>query len=184
MPDDDPAKRWPARRHRTADVDTGAISGDEANSIQVNSILADLSAEFPDLTDTLGGEQPLQSLGTLYRGFAIALLAIPLRSYTKPSIIMAVIPFAFIGVIPGHWIRGAALSAISFRSVLGLSGVIVNDSPGMINFIDQKLRDAIPVRTAIIEGAKGRFRPIMLISVTMSLGFAPLLLERPFRRSS
>ena len=170
----------------TADVDAGAISGDEANSILVNSILADLSAEYPDLTYTLGGEQQqqLQSLGALYRGFAIALLlifallAIPLRSYTKPFIIMAVIPFALIGVILGHWILGAALSAVSFMGVFGLSGVIVNDSLVMIDFIDQKLRDGVPARTAIIEGAKGRFRPIMLTSVTTFLGFAPLLLER------
>ena len=170
----------------TADVDPGAISGDEANNILINSILADLNVEYPDLTYTFGGEQQqqLQSLGALYRGFAIALLlifallAIPLRSYTKPFIIMAVIPFAFIGVILGHWILGAALSAVSFMGVFGLSGVIVNDSLVMIDFIDQKLRDGIPARTAITEGAKGRFRPIMLTSVTTFLGFAPLLLER------
>ena len=106
------------------------------------------------------------------------------NSHTKPFTIMAVIPFAFIGVIPGHWILGAALSAVSFRSVFGLSGVIVNDSLVMIDFIDQKLGDGIPVRTTVIEGAKGRFRPTMLMSVTTSLAFAPLLLERPFRRSS
>ena len=149
----------------TGDVDKTVISGGEANSILVNSILAELTADNPDLTYRFGGEQQqqLDSLGALYRGFAIAmlmifaLLAIPLRSYTKPFIIMAVIPFGIIGAILGHWVLGVALSAASFMGIFGLSGVVVNDSLVMIDFIDQKLRDDAPVRTAIIEGAKGRF---------------------------
>jgi len=170
----------------TADVDPSVISGNEANEILANSILADLTAAHPDLTYTFGGEQQqqLESIDALYRGFAVALimifalLAIPLRSYTKPFIIMAVIPFGFIGVILGHWILGVALSAVSFMGIFGLSGVVVNDSLVMIDFIDQKLREGDPPRTAIIEGAKGRFRPIMLTSLTTFLGFTPLILER------
>ena len=170
----------------TADVDASVISGDEANEILAGSILADLAAVYPDLTYTFGGEQQqqLESIDSLYRGFAVALimifalLAIPLRSYTKPFIIMAVIPFGFIGVILGHWILGVALSAVSFMGIFGLSGVVVNDSLVMIDFIDQKLRSGTEPMTAIVEGAKGRFRPIMLTSVTTFLGFTPLILER------
>ena len=170
----------------TADVDASVISGDEANEILAGSILADLAAAYPDLTYTFGGEQKqqLESIDSLYRGFAVALvmifalLAIPLRSYTKPFIIMAVIPFGFIGVILGHWILGVALSAVSFMGIFGLSGVVVNDSLVMIDFIDQKLRSGVAPKTAIVEGAKGRFRPIMLTSVTTFLGFMPLILER------
>ena len=170
----------------SADVDPVVISGGEANDILENSILADLTAADPDLTYTLGGEQQQQveSLDSLYRGFAIAmllifaLLAIPLRSWTKPFIIMAVIPFGFIGLILGHLILGIAVSAQSFMGFFGLSGVVVNDSLVMIDLIDRKLRDGVSARTAIIEGAKGRFRPILLTSVTTFLGFTPLILER------
>ena len=170
----------------TADVDVSVISGDEANEILARSVLADLAAAYPDLTYTFGGEQQqqLESIDSLYRGFAVALvmifalLAIPLRSYTKPFIIMAVIPFGFIGVILGHWILGVALSAVSFMGIFGLSGVVVNDSLVMIDFIDQKLRSGAAPKTAIVEGAKGRFRPIMLTSVTTFLCFTPLILER------
>ena len=88
------------------------------------------------------------------------------------------VPFEFIGVILGHWVLGVALSAVSFMGIFGLSGVAVNDSLVMIDFIDQKLREGVPMRTAIIAGAKGRFRPIMLTSVTTFLGFTPLILER------
>ncbi|MDE2774256.1 MAG: efflux RND transporter permease subunit, partial [Gemmatimonadota bacterium] len=80
--------------------------------------------------------------------------------------------------ILGHWILGVALSAVSFMGIFGLSGVVVNDSLVMIDFIDQKLREGAPPRTAIMEGAKGRFRPIMLTSLTTFLGFTPLILER------
>ncbi|MXY25719.1 MAG: efflux RND transporter permease subunit [Acidobacteria bacterium] len=169
----------------TADVDASVVSAATANDILENTILAELIDENPELTYTFGGEQQqqLDSLGGLYRGFAIALLmifallAIPLRSYTKPFIIMAIIPFGFIGVILGHWALGVALSAESFVGIFGLAGVVVNDSLVMIDFTDQKLREDIPGRTAIIEGAKGRFRPIMLTSLTTFLGFTPLILE-------
>jgi len=169
----------------TADVDANVISAGEANGILENTILAGLVDTNPGLTYTFGGEQQqqLDSLGALYRGFAIALLiifallAIPLRSYTKPFIIMAIIPFGFVGVILGHWILGVAVSAESFVGIFGLAGVVVNDSLVMMDFIDQELEEGLPPREAIIEGAKGRFRPIMLTSLTTFLGFTPLILE-------
>ena len=170
----------------TADVDQTVITGGEANTILAGSILAELMEAYPGLTYTFGGEQQeqIESLDSLKRGFAIAmlmifaLLAIPLRSYTKPFIIMAVIPFGLIGAILGHLVLGIAMSAASFMGIFGLSGVVVNDSLVMIDFIDQKLDEGVPARTAIIEGAKGRFRPILLTSVTTFLGFTPLILER------
>ncbi len=170
----------------TADVDQAVITGGEANDLLVDSVLPELTAANPDLTYTLGGEQQqqLDSVDSLYRGFAIAmlmifaLLAIPLRSYTKPFIVMAAIPFGIVGVILGHLILGITFTTTAILGILGVSGVVVNDSLVMIDFIDQRLRDGAPARTAIIEGAKGRFRPIMLTSVTTFLGFTPLILER------
>lgn len=169
----------------TADVDPLFVSEAEANGVLEDGILPELSAENPGLTYSMGGEQQqqLESLDTLYRGFVIALvmifalLAIPLRSYTKPLIIMAIVPFGFIGVILGHLVLGVSMSAVSFMGMLGLSGVVVNDSLVMVDFIDEKIRQGTPARTAIIDGAKGRFRPIMLTSVTTFLGFTPLILE-------
>ena len=169
----------------SADVDPAVISGGRATGILEDDILAGLVAEDPELTYTFGGEQQqqLESMNALGPGFGVAmilifsLLAIPLRSYTKPFIIMAVIPFGFIGVILGHWILGVTLSSESFIGMFGLAGVVVNDSLVMMDFIDQELEEGLPVRTAIIEGAKGRFRPIMLTSLTTFLGFTPLILE-------
>ena len=170
----------------TADVNQAVISGGEANNILENLILAELTAANPDLTYMLGGEQQQQyeSFDALNRGLILAvlviygLLAIPLRSYTKPFIIMAVIPFGLTGAILGHLVLGIPFSSTSAFGFIGLSGVVVNDSLVMIDFIDQRLREGAPARTAIIDGAKGRFRPILLTSVTTFLGFTPILLER------
>ena len=170
----------------TAEVDPAVISANEANSVLANSILADLSAANPRLAYLYGGEQQqqIESLGALFRSFALvllfmfAMLAISLRSYSKPIIVMAIIPFGIIGMIVGHWVLGVPVSATSMIGFFGLSGVVVNDSLVMIDFVDQRLREGAPARTAIIEGAKGRFRPIMLTSLTTFLGFTPLILER------
>ena len=130
----------------TADVHTEVISAGEANAYLEDSILAPLIAANPDLSYSFGGEQQqqIESLDALYRGFVLAmlmifaLLAIPLHSYSKPFIIMAIIPFGLIGVILGHLILGISMSAASFMGFFGLSGVVVNDSLVMIDFIEQR----------------------------------------------
>ena len=170
----------------TADVHEEAISAGEANAILEDTILAELTAANHELTYTFGGEQQqqLESLDTLYRGFVLAMLAIfallamPLGSYGKPFLVMAIIPFGLIGVVLGHLVLGVAISAASFLGFFGLAGVCVNDSLVMIDFIDQRRREGADPKTAIIEGAKGRFRPIFLTSFTTFLGFTPLILER------
>ena len=117
-----------------------------------------------------------------WSGFALAalliytLLAVPLRSYTRPLIIMAVIPLGIIGALLGHLIMGIGLSATSMMGILGLSGIVVNDSLMMVDFIDELRRRGAPPGQAIIDGAKARFRPILLTSLTTFLGFAPLML--------
>ena len=91
---------------------------------------------------------------------------------------MAIIPFGLVGVVLGHFVLGIPISAASFLGFFGLSGVVVNDSLIMMDFIDQRLKGGDDPKRAIIEGAKGRFRPIFLTSVTTFLGFTPLILER------
>ena len=168
-----------------ADVDQTEITANEANAILAGEILAELVETHPDLAFEYGGvqAQQIESLGSLYRGFAIAmlliysLLAIPLRSYGKPLIIMSIIPFGLIGVIVGHGVLGIAIGASTVMGVLGLSGVLVNDSLVMVDLISQRVREGMAPRQAVIEGAKGRFRPILLTSITTFLGFTPLIFD-------
>ncbi len=169
----------------TADVNTNVVTGDEMTDILDGSILPELTARNPGLTYSFGGErqEQVESFGALGGGFALAmlviyaLLAIPFGSYTKPLIIMAAIPFGIIGAVLGHAILGLQMAIMSLFGVIGLSGVVVNDSLVMIDFINERLRQGMSGRDAIIAGAKARFRPILLTSVTTFLGVAPLVFE-------
>ena len=107
-----------------------------------------------------------------------ALLAIPFRSYTKPLIVMSAIPFGIVGAVLGHLLLGLDLSMLSFLGIVGLGGVVVNDALVMIDFIGKRIEEGMPGREAIVAGAKARFRPIFLTSLTTFLGVAPLVFER------
>ena len=141
----------------SADVNDEVITGGQANEILQNTFLARLIDSDPGLTYSFGGEQQeqLASLDALNRGFILAmlgifaLLAIPLRSYRKPFILMLIIPFGLIGVILGHLILGIPLSAASFLGFFGLSGVIVNDALVMIDSIDRRIQAGSPARPAL-----------------------------------
>ena len=169
----------------TADVDINVVTGDEVTGLLEASVLPELVGRHPELAYTFGGERQEQteSFGALGGGFALAmlaiyaLLAIPFGSYTKPLIVMAAIPFGMIGAVLGHAILGLQMAIMSLFGVIGLSGVVVNDSLVMIDFINERLRQGMPGREAIIAGAKARFRPILLTSVTTFLGVAPLVFE-------
>ena len=170
----------------TADVDPAVVTGGEVTAALADGALPELAAAHPGLAYTFGGEQQqqLESFDALGRGFILALLAIyallaiPFGSYTKPLIVMAVIPFGVIGAVLGHLVMGLSLSITSMWGIIGLSGVVVNDSLVMVDFIGERLEAGAPVRAAIVDGAKARFRPIFLTSLTTFLGFAPLIFER------
>ena len=110
--------------------------------------------------------------------FAIyALLAIPTKSYLQPLIIMGVIPFGVIGAIFGHWVMGHPMSMMSLMGVIALSGVVVNDSLILVNYINNKVRAGSDLESAVLAGGTRRFRPILLTSLTTFFGLAPMLME-------
>lgn len=169
----------------TADLDEDIVTGQEIADALSNDIMPRLQADYPQLLYTLGGEQEEQaeSFGDLTTAFLFALLAIyallaiPFKSYVQPLIIMAVIPFGIIGALIGHILLGLQLVVLSIFGIIALSGVIVNGSLVMIDFINENLRNGMPIEKAILSGAKSRFRPIMLTSLTTFLGVAPITFE-------
>ncbi|WP_420635483.1 efflux RND transporter permease subunit [Candidatus Palauibacter sp.] len=170
----------------TADVDAAVITGQEANTALTSSILPDLQTRYPGLRYGFGGEQRQQTLAFegLARGFGLALLAIyallaiPFRSYLQPLVIMASIPLGFVGAAIGHMIMGLDLGMLSMFGIVGLSGVVVNDSLVLMDFINERHRSGLPMAEAIVQGAKARFRPIFLTSLTTFLGVSPIIMER------
>ncbi len=170
----------------SADIDLTQGNANEVMADLRKSFLPGLLARHPGLRFTLEGEQREQArmmagmLRTL--GFSLiliyTLLAVPLRSYTQPLIIMAVIPFGLVGAIGGHMLMGMGLSMMSVMGIVALSGVVVNASLVLVHYVNGRRAAGVPLLEAVSEAGVARFRPIVLTSLTTFAGLTPLLLER------
>ena len=98
-------------------------------------------------------------------------------SFTRPIAVMAIIPFGLIGAVLGHWIMGFDLTILSMISLLGLSGIAVNDSIVLITTIDGRIKSGEEIQVAVCEGATDRLRAVILTSLTTIGGLAPMMLE-------
>jgi multidrug efflux pump subunit AcrB len=170
----------------TADVDLSRANANEVLASMRQTALAEAVRDYPGLSYSLEGEQREQreTLGSLGRGYLLALfmiyalLAVPLRSYAQPLIIMGVIPFGLIGAVAGHLLLGYELSMMSMIGFIALSGVVVNSTLVLIDYVNRRRRDGSPVTEAVREASVARFRPILLTSLTTFAGLTPLMLER------
>ncbi len=128
-------------------------------------------------------QQTMESFSSMAVGFSIAclcmfvLLTLEFKSYLQPAIIMAIIPFGFIGAVYGHALLGLELTLFSMFGLVALAGVIVNDSIVLVDFINHRIADGMPLNEALIEAGRRRFRPVLLTSVTTVAGLFPMLLE-------
>ncbi len=162
-------------------------------SVIVNELKAGflplLVARFPGITYDFGGQEKRtsESLDSIKSGYLLAmmgiflLLASQFRSYFQPVIIMMAIPFGLIGAIFGHLIMGIDFTIISIFGIVALSGIVVNDSLILIDFINRAIRQGVDLDQAVFESGKARFRPVLLTSVTTIAGLFPLMLERSFQ---
>jgi len=176
---------------------SSTVTGDADLKIaDPNSIMSEIKAEggflenlkqkYPSIksaSDGVAKEMAELAVG-LMKGFVIAILfiymlmAVPLKSYTQPLIIMMVIPFGITGAILGHWITGYTMSMISLFGVIALGGVVVNDSLVMVDFINKYKQSGHTTMQAALEAGTRRFRAILLTSLTTFFGLVPMLLEK------
>jgi multidrug efflux pump subunit AcrB len=146
----------------------------------------ELRSRYPSVSIELGGgsrmEQELLNQLLYTAGLALfviyALMAIPLRSYLQPVIIMGVIPFGMIGALVGHMVVGLPFSALSLFGIVALAGVVVNDSIIMVDFINKSADEGVDIISGALRAGTARFRAIMLTSLTTFFGLLPMLLER------
>ena len=129
-------------------------------------------------------EQTKESFGSLFKGYLFValpliyiILAAIFGSYFQPLIIMFVIPFGIIGAVLGHLIMGFELSMFSMIGIVALSGIVVNDSLVMVDFINRAVRSGTPLLEALLKAGEQRFRAIILTSLTTIAGLMPLLFE-------
>jgi multidrug efflux pump subunit AcrB len=140
----------------------------------------------PGVDFALAGEPAEQSeqLDDILLKFSIAifviyvLLAIPLKSYFKPLIVLSAIPFGVVGAILGHLLFNQPMSVLSLLGVIALSGVVVNDSLLLVVFVNRAKEKGVETRKAVLDAVRTRFRPVVLTSMTTFLGIVPLLLNQ------
>jgi len=160
----------------------------EPNQIveQVNSeIIPDILANYPGVKSELGGtieeQQAQQNEQIIFfiAGMIIVyiLLAVPLKSYAQPLIIMSVIPFSLTGAIWGHYWFGLDLSMMSTFGLIAAAGVVVNDSLVMTDYVNQVRAKGVAIKEAVIEAGCARFRAITLTSITTFVGVLPIMFE-------
>jgi multidrug efflux pump subunit AcrB len=106
------------------------------------------------------------------------LLTIQFRSYAQALLILAIIPFGFIGAIGGHVVMGLQFTLFSIFGIVALSGVVVNDAIVLVDFIDRRRRTGMEMHEALVEAGRRRFRPVLLTSVTTIAGMLPIILEQ------
>jgi len=148
-----------------------------------DNVLPGVLANHPSVSYQTSGQtrnleevqRELMSGAALALFLIYALLAIPLRSYLQPVLIMSVIPFGIIGAIIGHLLLGIPISMLSFFGIIALAGVVVNDSLILVDFVNRNRRDGQSRLEAAVAAARSRFRPIILTSATTFLGLAPIV---------
>ena len=174
-------------RKRTVNVTASVSSGlASLNGELEREVLPEVLADHPGVSYSMGGAaaQQAETTGGLQRGFLLALfcifalLAVPLRSYLQPLIIMAAIPFGLVGAVWGHMALGLEVSSMSMLGLVALSGVVVNDSLVMVDCINRKRETHTDPHAAVMEAGSNRFRAILLTSLTTFFGLGPLILER------
>jgi multidrug efflux pump subunit AcrB len=169
-----------------ADVDQAVVNAQEVLTDLEKSVLPNLINDYPGLRYTFEGQEQdrAESFASLQRGFMLALLmiyillAVLFRSYAQPVVVMLAIPFGLMGATWGHILLGWDLTMLSMFGAVALTGVVVNDSLIMIDFINRGSRTGLPLREAVLQAGSRRFRPIILTSVTTFAGLTPLLLEK------
>ncbi len=186
---------------------TGFSTVRRENGIRIVSVTGDISEDNPErateIQDALEqeilpqiaserqvewrlaglSEQEDAFLSDAMTGLILCLLGIYLvlswvfSSWTRPMVVMAIIPFGLVGTIYGHHLWDVPLSMFTVVGLLGMTGIIINDSIVLVTTIDQyaEERGLIP---SIIDGAADRLRPVMLTTLTTVLGMAPLLYEQ------
>jgi len=171
---------------RRAVIVYGEVDGIQSTSVSVNtemaSRFADIGARHPGVSLTFGGEfqETEQSLVELQSALAIALiliyaiLAAQFRSYLQPLVVMSVIGFAYIGVVIGMFVLGYPLTMYVFYAMIGLAGIVVNDSLVLIDFVNAGRSSGRSPEDAVREACRLRFRPILLTTVTTIAGLLPM----------
>ena len=167
-------------------IDEEAVEPNEVVERIKENLLPELTEQFPTVKTELGGDieeqQAQQNEQIMFFLAAMImvyiLLAVPLKSYKQPLIIMSVIPFSLTGAVWGHFLLGLDLSMMSTFGLIAAAGVVINDSLVMTDFVNQRRAQGFALREAVAEAGCARFRAITLTSITTFAGVLPIMFEK------
>jgi len=166
-----------------ASVDAEQVEPFEIAKDIRDNFIPKLLRQYPLVNSEVSGsiQEEMDSADNQLRDFVISLmvifslLAIPLKSYSQAVMIMVVIPFGIIGAVFGHFILGMDLSALSVMGILAASGVVVNDSLVMVDYVNKARKRGERLKGAVMHAGTKRFRAIMLTSATTFIGLVPII---------
>lgn len=164
-----------------ADVDSSKIKPIKVNAMAMREF-RDMESEYPGYTIKYGGEheETMKSMASLLKAFAMAfflvfmILATNFKSLIQPLIVMVAIPFGIIGVVIMFILHGEPFSFFAIIGIVGMSGVVVNDSIVLVDFINRLREQGVDRRHSIIQAGQLRLRPVILTTVTTVLGLMPV----------
>ena len=168
-----------------ADLDAERVDINKVNE-EMQIFVESIIKEYPRVNYSFEGEakESRETNESTTNGMMLVLiaiyilLAIPLKSYLQPFIVMSIIPFGIIGAVLGHIIMGKAISFMSLFGLLALLGVMVNDSLVMVDYVNKKLAEGQSLPEAVRTAGVARFRAIILTSITTFVGLMPLIFEK------
>lgn len=169
----------------SAEVDKDEMSSTEIVEYLEKAVVPQMKRQFSGVSVFFSGEaeQRAETQSSMSEMFLIALLviygllAIPLKSYSQPLIIMMAIPFGIIGALLGHWMNNLTLGIFSLNGILALSGVVVNDSLLLVSRFNDLRHETSHVKKAISIACRSRLRAVLLTSFTTFAGLIPILWE-------
>lgn len=154
---------------------------------EINNFYQQIRTQYPGANLIFAGDfaATQKSYTSLAYAFVMAILIIYLilaaqfQSYLQPIIILSAITFALIGVILGKFVTQSLFTVNSFMAIIGVAGVVVNDSLMLVDFMNKSYRAGLSRRKAIAEGIRVRLRPIVLTTLTTTLGLLPMAIGFP-----
>ena len=169
----------------SSDVDKDKLSATELVAQLKSEVVPAFERQYPGVSIYFAGEaeQQTETATSMEKMFLLAmviiyfLLAIPLKSYLQPIIIMSAIPFGIVGAILGHWFHDLSLGILSLNGIIALSGVVVNDSLLLVSTFNDIRENESSLHDAISQSCRSRLRAVLLTSVTTFAGLLPLLWE-------
>ena len=172
----------------TANIHPGAPITAQSVVHDVKAFYETIQSEYPGATLSFAGEfeSTGRSFTSLMYAFLIAImviytiLACQFQSYTQPAVILSAVAFALTGVVFGTFFTRSLFTVNSFIATVGVTGVVVNDSLVLLDFINRLYASGMTRAEAIREGVRIRLRPILLTTLTTTLGLLPMALGIPY----